>query len=105
MATGISVNAGCGTKWEEMKLKHKYSFVTFKVENDKEIVVDEFGETGCGYGAFIKCLPADDCRYAVVEVPETTRIVFVMWTPDLASVKGKMIYASTRQGTKNCFLV
>lgn len=81
-----------------MKLKHKHMFLTFKIENDKEIVVDISGPKDASYDSFKDALPADDCRYAVIEVPGTTRLVFIMWAPDIAPVKAKMIYASTRQG-------
>lgn len=97
MATGITVNVECSRAWDEMKIKHKFMYVTFRIQDDKEVVVDKRGDTSSTYSAFRDALPADDCRYAVVEVPGTTKIVFVMWTPDSASVKQKMIYASTRQ--------
>lgn len=73
-------------------------FISFKIENDKEVIVDQTGAKDASYDSFKSALPADDCRYAVVEVPGTTKLVFIMWAPDSAPVKAKMIYASTRQG-------
>lgn len=47
---------------------------------------------------FIKHLPNDDCRFAVVDCDKT--IFFVLWTPDDASVKKKMIYTSSKEHLK-----
>lgn len=97
MATGITVSEECAKVWDEMKIRHKFTYVTFKVQDDKEVVIDQRGTNPSAYASFLETMPADDCRYAVVEVPGTTKLVFVMWTPTAASVKQKMIYASTRQ--------
>lgn len=97
MASGIAIHSNCSIVWNDMKLGHKHRFITFKIEKDAEIVVDATGPKDAAYDLFKKALPADDCRYGLLEVPGTTKIVFVMWAPDTSPVKAKMIYASTRQ--------
>lgn len=98
MTSGISIHESCARTWHEMKMKHKYMFLTFKIIDDKEIVVDQSGTKDASYDDFKNSLPADDCRYAIVEIPGTTKLVFVMWTPGCAKVKARMIYASSRDG-------
>eukprot|EP01054_Gregarina_sp_Poly1_P000399 Gregarina_sp_Poly_1__398@NODE_109_length_14014_cov_141_998351_g96_i0_p7_GENE_NODE_109_length_14014_cov_141_998351_g96_i0NODE_109_length_14014_cov_141_998351_g96_i0_p7_ORF_typecomplete_len125_score20_02Cofilin_ADF/PF00241_20/7_1e28_NODE_109_length_14014_cov_141_998351_g96_i0210584 len=93
--SGIVVAPECVTEWNNMKLKHMYNYITFMVKNEREIVVDAKGKVS--YNEFKGSLKADICRYAVVEVPGTTKIVFILWAPDSAPVKDKMIYAASRQ--------
>lgn len=95
--SGILVDDGVVTEWNNMKLKHKYNFMTFSVFEDKVIVVDDKGKKS--YDDFVSLFDAQHCKYAVVEVPGTTKLVFVLWAPDNAPVKEKMIYAASRQGT------
>jgi len=97
MSTGVKVDAACEKEWNSMKLKHMYNFLTFKIENDSVIVVADKGSKNGPYSGFLSALPANECRYGVVEVPGTTKIVFVLWAPDSAPVKGKMVYAASRQ--------
>lgn len=79
-----------------MKLGHQYNFIIFRVENYQQIVVCECGKAN--YDDFKSKFDTRECRYAVVEVPGTTKIAFISWTPDTASVKDRMTYASSRQG-------
>jgi cofilin len=52
-------------------------------------------------------MPADDVRYAVADVNYNTKdgprteMVFIMWAPDTASVKRRMISASSKEVLKN----
>lgn len=95
--SGVKVDAGCVSEWNNMKLKHMYTYITFRVDDEMNIVVDKKGKET--YQEFRKtCLAINQCRYAVVEVPGTTKIVFILWAPEAAITKDKMIYASSRQG-------
>eukprot|EP01053_Blabericola_migrator_P009742 Blabericola_migrator_1__9741@NODE_5332_length_803_cov_773_971467_g3420_i0_p1_GENE_NODE_5332_length_803_cov_773_971467_g3420_i0NODE_5332_length_803_cov_773_971467_g3420_i0_p1_ORF_typecomplete_len125_score27_72Cofilin_ADF/PF00241_20/8_7e30EFhand_1/PF00036_32/0_15_NODE_5332_length_803_cov_773_971467_g3420_i0242616 len=93
--SGMSVAPDVVTEWNNMKLKHQYNYITFVIRDKKEIVIDKKGKIS--YNEFKSQLAADQCRYAVVEVPSTTKIVFILWAPDTANVKDRMIYASSRQ--------
>ena len=53
-------------------------------------------------------LPENDCRYAVYDFEYTNadgclfkKIIFVMWSPDNAATKSKMMYASSKDFLKN----
>jgi cofilin len=55
------------------------------------------------YEEFLSELPENDCRWAVYdfkyELPEggkRTKILFVSWTPDIAPVRKRMVFASSK---------
>eukprot|EP00918_Siedleckia_nematoides_P006924 GHVU01015025.1.p3 GENE.GHVU01015025.1~~GHVU01015025.1.p3 ORF type:complete len:126 (+),score=26.98 GHVU01015025.1:162-539(+) len=93
--SGVGVADKCVEEWQLMKLKKKYSYILFKID-DTQVVVDkcEKGE----YADFCKNLPRDDCRYAVCDVPTKShsKLCFFLWNPDGANVKSKMIYAASK---------
>merc|ERR1712046_551672 len=52
-------------------------------------------------------LPEQDCRYAVLDIKittksgaETNKLIFVSWSDDNASIKPKMLYASSKDALK-----
>jgi len=62
------------------------------------------------YNAFLEELPDEDCRYAVYDFEfnkgdegKRNKICFYAWAPDTASVKSKMIYASSKESIKRTF--
>ena len=68
------------------------------------------GEPGQGYDDFIESLPENNCRYAVVDVKfetsderQTSKLVFMSWSPDTCKVREKMIYAGSKEYLKSCF--
>ncbi|XP_063293897.1 cofilin-1 [Pelobates fuscus] len=80
---------------------------TIILEEGKEILVGDIGTTvDDPYKTFVKMLPLDDCRYALYdasyETNETKKedLVFILWCPDNASLKSKMIYASSKDALK-----
>ena len=80
----------------------------FKITDDKKsIVVDCKGEKGASFADFQSKLPDGDCRYAVLDVEINTKsgatankLIFVAWSDDNASVKPKMLYASSKDALK-----
>merc|ERR1719478_871820 len=91
-----------------MKLRSKYGYIIFKITDDKKsIVIDKTGEKGASFEEFCKALPDGDCRYAVLDVEintksgaTTNKLIFVAWSDDNASVKPKMLYASSKDALK-----
>ena len=56
------------------------------------------------YDQFTALLPESDCRYAVYDFAyvgnegiEKNKLFFVSWVPDVAKVKSKMLYASSKE--------
>eukprot|EP00179_Madagascaria_erythrocladioides_P000829 CAMPEP_0198316494 /NCGR_PEP_ID=MMETSP1450-20131203/6366_1 /TAXON_ID=753684 ORGANISM="Madagascaria erythrocladiodes, Strain CCMP3234" /NCGR_SAMPLE_ID=MMETSP1450 /ASSEMBLY_ACC=CAM_ASM_001115 /LENGTH=140 /DNA_ID=CAMNT_0044019653 /DNA_START=147 /DNA_END=569 /DNA_ORIENTATION=+ len=102
MASGVKVADECVSTFNELKLGHKYKFVIYKIDMGQESVVVEEAATEGDYDTFKSKLPADDCRYAVYDFEYDTdggkrqSILFVLWSPDTAKIKAKMIYTSTK---------
>ncbi|KAM9355596.1 cofilin-2 [Pholidichthys leucotaenia] len=80
------------------------------VEEGKQILVGDIGDTvEDPYTAFVKLLPPSDCRYALYDATYETKeskkedLVFIFWAPENASLKSKMIYASSKDAIKKKF--
>ncbi|ANZ73526.1 BA75_01048T0 [Komagataella pastoris] len=86
----------------------KHKFVIYKINDSKtEIIVDKISSDE-SYDAFLEALPEDDSRYAVYdfqyEISSTegkrSKIIFFTWSPETASVRSKMIYASSKDALR-----
>eukprot|EP01097_Dermamoeba_algensis_P010080 TRINITY_DN7291_c0_g1_i1.p2 TRINITY_DN7291_c0_g1~~TRINITY_DN7291_c0_g1_i1.p2 ORF type:complete len:139 (-),score=35.06 TRINITY_DN7291_c0_g1_i1:103-519(-) len=104
MASGVAVSDECVTKYQELKLGKSARYILFKLSDDlKEVVVDKVAPSDTPYKDFLDSLPANDCRYAVYDFEFTAedggqrnKIVFVLWAPDSAKIKPKMLYTSSK---------
>jgi len=84
----------------EMKTKHAYKYVIFKLADSKTVVLEKAAPASATYEQFLADLP-NDCRWAVVDFDYKTKtdqthskLVFVIWSPDDAPRKSKMSYAT-----------
>jgi cofilin len=62
---------------------------------------------GEAYEKFVAALPKDDCRYAVYDFEyehedggKRSKILFVLWSPDTAKIKSKMLYTSSKDALR-----
>ncbi|KAG8563642.1 hypothetical protein GDO81_016162 [Engystomops pustulosus] len=108
----MKVRKACSA--EEAKLRRKA--VIFCLSPDKKTIIPEEGKEilvgDCGdkipdpYTHFVDMLPHDDCRYALYDCTYETKeskkedLVFLFWAPDEATLKSKMIYASSKDAIK-----
>ncbi|RCV40207.1 hypothetical protein SEVIR_9G033000v4 [Setaria viridis] len=107
--SGVGVNDECMLKFGELQSKRLHRFITFKMnDNFKEIVVDQVGNRETTYEDFTNSLPENDCRYAIydfdfvtAEDVQKSRIFYILWSPDTAKVKSKMLYATSNQKFKS----
>lgn len=107
--TGIGVSDECLQAFNEIKMNHKYRYVLFKISDDStSIVIDKRGERSSSYDEFLESLPKKDGRYAVYDYEfkaddESSRnkLVFIVWAPDTAPVRRKMIIAGSRASIRN----
>ena len=80
----------------------------FKITDDKKFIeVEKKGAKDETFTDFCRALPDNECRYAVLDVEITTKsgattnkLIFVAWSDDNASVKPKMLYASSKDALK-----
>jgi len=114
--SGVKVNDACIKQWELLKAK-KIKACSFKLSaNSKEIVVDEESVINTGvensWKLFGEALPDKECRYSVYDVNMSidlgpgvppgvrTKLAFIVWSPQAASIRQKMISASSKDAIK-----
>ena len=107
MASGVAVNDEVVETYQSIKMGHSYKFVIYKLNDDlTEIVVQEKAEKA-EYSDFIGKLPEKECRYAVFDFDykladgsQRDKILFIVWCPDSAKIKDKMLYASSKDALR-----
>eukprot|EP01111_Echinosteliopsis_oligospora_P006825 TRINITY_DN211_c0_g1_i1.p1 TRINITY_DN211_c0_g1~~TRINITY_DN211_c0_g1_i1.p1 ORF type:complete len:149 (+),score=37.69 TRINITY_DN211_c0_g1_i1:155-601(+) len=118
MSSGIAINQECVTAYNSLKLNHADRWITFKISDDlKEVVIADRqanagGRSGAAgekeYTDFVKrALPQNECRYAIYDFDfkaedggDRSKIVFVLWAPDSAKIKPKMMYTSSKDAIR-----
>lgn len=130
MSSGVAVNPDVPTTFQRMaEGKKEFRYIIFKINDDKEVVVeaaksdadlgtdeDHAGNSKTAFEAFladVKEITGDfgDCRYAVFDFKFTgnrqgageskiDKIIFLQICPDGASIKKKMLYASSASAIK-----
>ncbi|XP_033830059.1 cofilin-1 [Periophthalmus magnuspinnatus] len=129
MASGVKVTDEVIAVFNDMKVrkaqanedekKRRKKAILFCLSKDlKHIVLDEGNEILQGdlgvtvqdpYMHFVSMLPLKDCRYALYDATYETKetkkedLVFIFWAPECASLKSKMIYASSKDAIKRKF--
>uniref|UniRef100_A0A0D9W0S7 ADF-H domain-containing protein n=1 Tax=Leersia perrieri TaxID=77586 RepID=A0A0D9W0S7_9ORYZ len=107
-SSGVAVHDDCKLKFNELQSKRMHRFITFAMDNKgKEIIVDKIGDRTTSYEDFTSSLPEGDCRFAIYDfdfvtaedVPKS-RIFYILWSPDNAKVRSKMLYASSNEKFK-----
>ncbi|CAD5215481.1 unnamed protein product [Bursaphelenchus xylophilus] len=130
MSSGVNVHADCQTTFQQLSEgKRTLRYIIYKIEG-KDVVVesavapDQLGVTGddhdenskTAYEQFVKDLKErtenyEDCRYAVFDfkftcprpgagISKVDKIIFIQLCPDGASIKKKMVYASSASAIK-----
>uniref|UniRef100_A0A4W3HHX9 Cofilin-2-like n=1 Tax=Callorhinchus milii TaxID=7868 RepID=A0A4W3HHX9_CALMI len=116
-ASGVQINGKVLSVFAEMKVhktsedvKKRKKFAIFKLNDEKtEIIYDEenvllFGqmdEDTDGFQLLYDTLPTNDCRYAIFDVCYENKeskkkdLILLYWAPENASLKNRMIYASS----------
>jgi len=67
------------------------------------VVIADVGKPDSTYQDFMQVFPENECRYGVFDWEYVNsegevfgKLLFLHWAPDSASVKNKMMYASTK---------
>lgn len=107
MASGITVTEECKLSYDEMKLRHKYSYIIFKIASDhKTIEVEAKGEKDESFDSFSEKLrqanKKGEGRYAVYDCQydsaKGNKLVFMMCLCDNSlKIKEKMMYSSSKK--------
>lgn len=108
-ASGVTVQDNVVAEFNSIKIGHKYQFIQMKLtDDDKEIAIEKtVPDKGCTFDEFVGQLPQDDCRYAVYDFQFDTgtsgqreQLIFVVWCPDTAKTRRKMLYAASKDALK-----
>lgn len=77
------------TVFNEFKLRrepYNYKYIVYKIEDSTKIVIEHRGAPDASYEDFVNHLPADDCRYGLIDFNYTTedgrstdKLVLVAW--------------------------
>ncbi|KAH7183197.1 uncharacterized protein B0J16DRAFT_345537 [Fusarium flagelliforme] len=108
MSSGVTVNESVLKEFEKVKYMTS-AYAVFKLSHDNtEFVVDTTGNDH-DWETFLGALPENEPRLAVSDFrykigdEERNKMVYVVWSPEDAKVKSKMVYANTR-GTLRQYL-
>lgn len=115
-ASGVSVRDEVVAEYNNIKIGHKYSYIQLKLTDDKTAIEVEKAvpsekrspaDEKKAFEDFVQELPPSDCRYVVYDFHfETThsgsreQLIFVVWCPDKAPTKSKMLYASSKEALR-----
>ncbi|KAG5889444.1 Cofilin/actin-depolymerizing factor-like protein [Gonioctena quinquepunctata] len=116
MASGVTVSDICKTTYEEIKKDKKHRYVIFFIKEGKQIDVEKIGGRDEEYDAFLTDLqagsPGTECRYGLFdfeymhqcqgtsESSKKQKLFLMLWCPDTAHVKKKMLYSSSFDALK-----
>lgn len=97
--------------FNEFKLKRgefKLRYFIYAIENKTKIVIEKKGARNATYEDFCSELPENDCRYGLIDLDfetsdgrPTSKLVFISWNPDTASVRPKMLYSGSKEAIKS----
>ena len=108
-STGVVVDDEVSTTFNSFKLQQgeKLRYYIYKIEDKKTIVIESKGDVSKGYDDFCGELPDNDCRYGLVDLDfktddgrPTSKLVFITWNPDTASIRNKMLYSGSKEALK-----
>jgi cofilin len=108
-SSGVTVQDGVVTEFNNIKIGHKYQYVQMKLTDDwKEIEVEKTVIAGAEtFEQFVQQLPPEDCRYICFDFHFDTgkaghreQLIFILWCPECAKVKTKMLYAASKDALK-----
>ena len=109
-ATGVIVSEDVASSFNQFKLKQgdfNLRYLIYVIKDKKEVIIEKRGPPDSTYEDFVAALPPDDCRYGLIDLEfesddgrSTSKLVFISWNPDTASVRSKMLYAGSKEALK-----
>eukprot|EP01024_Parvocaulis_polyphysoides_P017552 TRINITY_DN17752_c0_g3_i2.p1 TRINITY_DN17752_c0_g3~~TRINITY_DN17752_c0_g3_i2.p1 ORF type:complete len:153 (+),score=26.32 TRINITY_DN17752_c0_g3_i2:169-627(+) len=102
--SGIKVHKDAVNLYNYVKAKKAHKWMTYRLDTTgMEVVVADVGAPDSTYQDFMQAFPENECRYGVFDWEYINsdgevfgKLLFLHWSPDSASVKNKMMYASTK---------
>ena len=110
-STGVVVADDVAGAFTEFKLQRgdfKLRYFIYVIQDKKTVTMEKQGPRESTYDDFVADLPDDDCRYGLIDLDfiagegrPTSKLVFISWNPDNASVRAKMLYSGSKEAIKN----
>ncbi|XP_035696809.1 cofilin-like [Branchiostoma floridae] len=107
MASGITVTDEVVAAYDEVKQKHLYKYVTFRVSNCETKIIVENKVKESTWEEFQASFPADaaywsvyDFDYKNKEGQDRNKLILVSWCPDTIKIKAKMMHSSSSDALK-----
>eukprot|EP00123_Amoebidium_parasiticum_P005805 comp16907_c0_seq1/m.15444 comp16907_c0_seq1/g.15444 ORF comp16907_c0_seq1/g.15444 comp16907_c0_seq1/m.15444 type:complete len:141 (-) comp16907_c0_seq1:13-435(-) len=109
MASGVHVGDDVLHAFTDIKYGHKHKYVMFGFNPQySEIHALKAGDLSATYDQFVEDLPKTSGCYAVYDFDYNARdggkrnkLVFVVWAPDSAKLKSKMLVASSKDALRS----
>ncbi|XP_022340128.1 uncharacterized protein LOC111134890 [Crassostrea virginica] len=105
--SGVTVADDAVTAYQALQKNKEHSFIIFKIQDEKKIIVAEKGDKSQSWDELISRLPPDNGAYVVYDLSykaksgaENTKPILITWAPDTASIKVKMMYSSSKDSLK-----
>lgn len=111
----LPVNDNCKIVFEEIKKDKKHRYVIFNIRDEKQIDAEVIGDRDAEYDQFLEDLQkggTGECRYGLfdfeymhqhqgtTESSKKQKLFLLLWCPDTAKIKMKMLYASSFDALK-----
>lgn len=111
----LPVNDNCKIVFEEIKKDKKHRYVIFNIREEKQIDAEVIGDRDAEYDQFLEDLQKGgpgECRYGLfdfeymhqhqgtTESSKKQKLFLLLWCPDTAKIKMKMLYASSFDALK-----
>lgn len=118
MASGVQVADEVFEEYKHIKSQKKYRYIVFHIADEKKICIDTSGDRDAKYQDYLDYLATlgpNECRYGLYDfeydqacegAAETKRskLILMIWCPDTAKIKKKMIYSSSFDALKHALV-
>mmetsp|Transcript_7273 Transcript_7273/g.14950 ORF Transcript_7273/g.14950 Transcript_7273/m.14950 type:complete len:143 (+) Transcript_7273:102-530(+) len=111
MTTGVAVSDEVSTSFQKFKLQQepfKLRYFVYEIKDKKTIVIEKQGAREKTYEDLVEELPEKDSRYVLIDLEfesadgrPTSKLVFISWNPDTASIRSKMLYSGSKEVLKS----
>jgi cofilin len=110
----MAVDDEVSTSFNKFKLQqepYKLRYFIYSIKDKKTIVIEKQGARDKTYEDLVEDLPENDCRYALIDLEfetddgrPTSKLVFISWNPDTASIRPKMLYSGSKEALKTALV-
>ncbi|KAF8895650.1 cofilin [Infundibulicybe gibba] len=112
MASGVTVADECTMEFQGLKLKKTHKYILFTLSSDNTQIVVDKKSSSTSYDDFIADLPEAECRWAIYDFEFEKRGLANATnfasspeaSPDVAKIKQKMIFASSRDALRRALV-